>query len=152
MRWDWSLINPFSRSNPKEKEEKAKKKDKTAEAAEETEGTDEPKKKKKKKREPMSPTTQQYLMRAITATGIFLVLSGIVIAVFFRNASVQVLFGALAVMLFLLTVVFGAALYVALGALERTMLKKKAMEEEQGLLQPEAGEQMAGDDQKKDGA
>jgi len=102
---DWNLINPFERK-PKEERKKEKEQE-------------------EKELEPVRPIVHKYMTRVVFGTMGFVLVGGLILIFAFRDASAQVVFGLLAILVFLSTLVFGAMLYVALGALQKTALEAK---------------------------
>ncbi len=117
---DWNLVNPWARDTRSEEEKKQEKEQRAA--------------------EPTPPEAHKYMTYGIAATVAFAVIGGLTVLIIFRDASVQTLFAVLAVMVFLTTVVFGAALYISLGFLQRTMLAAKREKENRPVEPPEEWE------------
>ncbi len=107
---NWNLINPFEKNVKKqhqEIEERQKPKDNFA-----------------------SQAAQRCMMGVILGTMLFLLLGGLLLFILFRDQSAQFLFGVFAILIFLTTLVFAVALYVALGFLQKKALAMKQMREE----------------------
>ena len=102
---DWSLVNPLAGDKRSAEEKEREKEERLA--------------------DPTPPEARKYMTYVIAGTLAFAVIGGLAALIVFRDASAQTLFAVLAVMVFLTTVVFGVALYVSLGFLQRTMLAAK---------------------------
>jgi len=105
VRFQWDWINPWAKGEEQ---------------------------KEKLEKPPVSPLAYTYMARVIFITMAFVILVGIALVIVFHDRSAKFLFGMLAVLVFLATVVFGVALYVSLGFLQRTALAAKRKKEEEG--------------------